>query len=65
MSSEQDWMESSGRRWDFSSAASAAPAETPSADDYDVGYEAALPGLQSLLADAAEARRPTASPGDI
>lgn len=54
MSSEQDWIEASGRRWDFSPAP--VVADDVPASDLDVGYEAALPGLQALYADAAEAR---------
>lgn len=54
MSSEQDWIEASGRRWDFSPEPVVADDVPPS--DPDVGYEAALPGLQALYADAAEAR---------
>lgn len=60
MSSEQDWIEASGRRWDFTPAVVATD-EVP-VDDYDVGYEAALPGLQALYADAAEARLRIADP---
>ena len=61
MSSEQVWMETSAQRWDFSPAV---VAEESSMHDVDLGYEAALPGLQALYADAAEARPRIAEPGD-
>lgn len=62
MASELDWMEANGRRWDFSASASSQE-ESPAADA-DVGYEAALPGLQALYADASEARQLTAGPSE-
>lgn len=61
MASEQFWMESSGQRWDFSPAAVAEDASGP---DMDLGYEAALPGLQALYADAAEAQHRVAGAGE-
>tara|TARA_B100001105_G_C22331332_1_gene417056 strand:+ start:362 stop:529 length:168 start_codon:yes stop_codon:yes gene_type:complete len=54
-------METSAQRWDFSPAV---VAEESSTHDVDLGYEAALPGLQALYADAAEARPRIAEPGD-
>lgn len=54
MSSENEWLETPSSRWDF--ATRTANAETPGNGDCDVGYEAALPGLQALFADAAELR---------
>lgn len=61
MSSEQVWMEASGQRWDFSPAVIAEEASTP---DMDLGYEAALPGLQALYADASEARHRLGEAGE-
>jgi hypothetical protein len=55
MSSETDWTETRGKCWDF--APPATDADSPADTGMDVGYEAALPGLQALYADAAELQR--------
>lgn len=58
MSSEMQRNEINARQWD---ASFGAPVVAPSSEDFDLGYEAALPGLQALYADAAEAKARAAS----
>jgi hypothetical protein len=59
MTSDSDWTQGAVRRWNFGHAAPAID-EMASTELSDLGYEAALPGLQTLYtdADAADTGKP-------
>ncbi len=61
MAIEMQRIEDTGHQWD---ASLGAPIETRSSEDFDLGYEAALPGVQAMYADAAEAKARAASSTD-
>jgi len=52
MTSDSDWTQGAVRRWDFTHGSGPALDDPAQQDTSDLGYEAALPGLQTLYTDA-------------
>jgi hypothetical protein len=66
MDSDSDWMQGGARRWGFGpTVPSTSIEDTNVSESLDVGYEAALPGLQALWADATKARQTQPLTGEV